>query len=163
MNEIPENLKQAMSQYAEKHEAMDVDPIIRDLNEVRDELLRQVNDIDLQIEKAAHKHLRDITKLDEYIQAQVFEIGGTVKYAGVEAKHVSGYVRITWTGKTIEKILFDNPALIPTFKPAKKETPVSPRVTVTYVGKEEEPEENQSVAYSREDAEATQAKDETPF
>ena len=161
MNEIPENLKQAMSQYAEKVELMNSDVQIRDLNAVRNELMKQITDVDSAIKNAASKYMELIAKLEEDIQAQVFEIGGSVMHAGVEAKHVSGYVSVTWQKKIIDKILFDNPALIPTFKPAKKETPVSPRVTVTYVGKEEEPEEKRSVAYSREDAEA--AKGETPF
>lgn len=153
-NEVPENLKQAMEEYARQYELMDADAGIKELEEIRDELLRQVNDVDLRIEKVSDVYMRAAKELEKYIEGQVKELERSVKHAGVEAKHTSGYVRSTWQSKIIEKILFDNPALIPLFKPAKKETEVKSRVNVTYIGP---PEEIESVAFSREDYEATQA------
>lgn len=150
-NEIPENLKHAMEEYAKQYELMDSDKKLKDLEEIRGELLRQVNDVDLQIEKFAGIYMRAAQELEKYIEVQIMELGQSMSHAGVEAKHVKGYVRSTWQGKVMDKILFENPALIPLFKPAKKETEVAPRVNVIYVGVVEE----KSVAYSREDYEAS--------
>jgi len=148
-NEIPENLKSAMAEYATQSQLMKGDDAIIDLYNVRDELAKQLADVEKVIETQTSKYR--IKELEEYITSQVMEYGESVVHAGVKAKHVSGYVKTTWQGKVIDKILFDNPSLIPIFKPAKKETDVKPRVTVEYVG------EGASLAYTREDYEASKA------
>jgi len=155
-NELPDNLKQAMESYANAKRAMDADNKIADLSEIRDELLRQANDVDLQIEKIAHKYAKQLDEFENYIKAQVFEIGSTVEYAGVKASHRSGYERVSWNNKKMSSILLSNPNLAPIFAPARKVTEVDPSVTVNYVGQPE------SVQYSREDYEASkQAEVET--
>ncbi len=163
MNEIPENLKSALEKYADNNLAMECDSKIQSLNDKRDLILEQVTAVDLELEQATSQYTDRLKEVEEYITAQVFELGTSLDYAGVEVKHVSGYVRETWNGKSINKILLDNPALIPTFKPAKKETQVKPRVKITYTGIVDEPEteKKESVQFSREDYEAKKA--DTPF
>ena len=154
MNEIPDNLKTALEQYAEQNKALNEDQEIRKFDNAKLELERKLSELDSQIVEASKSYLHRIVELEDYIAAQVMEIGSSVNHAGVEAKHVSGYTRTTWQGKVIEKILIDNPALISTFKPARKETEVKPRVNVIYHGPQEETEEVKSVQFSREDYEA---------
>ena len=158
MDEIPENLKQAMESYALQHLNMEENDQIKDLEEIRDELLRQVNDVDLQIEKLANGYLRKIEELEDYIKSQVLEIGSSVEYAGVKVSHRVGHERITWNNKKMSSILLSNPNLAPIFAPARKVTNVNPSVNVIYVGL---PEEKESVAYSREDYERSRTEVET--
>lgn len=148
MTEIPENLKAAMTEYALQHNLMDSDHGLKELNEIRDELLRQVNDVDLQIEKESARYMSKMMELEGYIQGHVFELGTTVTHEGVKASHRSGYERITWDNKKMSSILLSNPNLAPIFTPARKVTEVRPSVSVVYVGEEI------SKAYSREDYQA---------
>ena len=137
MNEIPDNLKSAMEQYANINVELENDVDIQAMNAAVDNLLFEVNDIEQKIQELTASSDKKLKDLDEYIRAQVMEFEGTAKHAGVNAKYRSAYDRETWQGKKMTKILLDNPSLVPIFTPARKVTPVKASVSISY---EPEPE-----------------------
>ena len=101
MDEIPENLKQAMNRFAVQTILMDKDPDLIELNKIRDELLRQVSDVDKRINEASEKYTVNLEPIEEYITAQILEVGQNIEHSGVKANHRKGYERITWNNKKI--------------------------------------------------------------
>ncbi len=163
MNEIPENLKEAMKTYAVNHELIEQDLSILLRKTKRDDLLEEVNAIDLEIEKLSEPYLSKIKETEDYIKAQVLEVGKSVEFIGVKVSHRKGHERISWNNKQMSSILLSNPNLAPIFTPARKVTDVKPSVTVKYLGPPEPDDEIESVQFSREDYEAKKAQEETPF
>ena len=132
MNELPNNLKKAMEDYANVKVELENDAEIKMLNALLDNLMIDVNDIELKIRTLMEPSHGVLKALTAYIKGQVFRLEGTAKHVGVIAKYRSGYDRETWQGKVMTKILLDNPNLAPIFTPARKVTPVVASVTVSY-------------------------------
>ncbi len=137
MNEIPDNLKSAMEQYANVNVELENDADLQLLQASIDSLLIEVNSIELKIKELIEPQDKKLKDLDEYIRAQVMEFEGTAKHAGVKAAYRKAYDRETWQGKKMTKILLDNPSLVPIFTPARKVTPVKASISISY---EPEPE-----------------------
>ena len=132
MNEIPDNLKSAMEQYANINVELENDADLQLLQASIDSLLIEVNSVELKIKELVEPQDKKLKDLDEYIRAQVMELEGTAKHAGVKAAYRKGYDRETWQGKKMTKILLDNPSLVPIFTPARKVTPVKASITISY-------------------------------
>lgn len=155
MNDIPKNLKAAMEAYAKVHADYANDGALKQAQLEYDIALEAAQRILKSVDPIRESYDLEIAKLEDYIKAQVMELGHSVLHSGVKASHRSGYERITWDNQYMTKILMDNPALLPTFKPARKVTEVKPSVTVTL---------SDSIAYTREDAEAdVEKREELPF
>jgi len=132
MTEIPDNLKAAMESYADQVKKADQHSATLTFQHQIDALNEQIKELRLQLLTALHPYLEKIAELEDYITAQVFEVGATTSHAGVTAKHRSGYERTTWDNKQMTKLCMSNPALLDLLAPARKVTEVNPSVTVSY-------------------------------
>jgi len=139
MIEIPDNLKAAMESYADQQEkiadhgtAQKIQPRIDALNE-------QIKELQGQLNTALQPHLEKIAELEDYIVAQVLEVGATTSHAGVTAKHRSGYERTTWDNKQMTKLCMSNPALLDLLGSARKVSEVKPSVAINYTAPDPEP------------------------
>ncbi len=155
MNDIPENLKSAMEQYSKINADLENDQVLKQAQFEYDYTVTEAKRKLDKFHERREQYLVRLLRIEDYIKAQVMELGHSVLHCGVKAQHRSGYERISWDNKHMTKILMDNPALLTTFKPARKVTEVRPSVTVTL---------SDSIAYTREDAEAdVEKREELPF
>lgn len=141
MTEIPENLKEAMEQFARVHQAMETNLKIIARRKEFDVAREAMNIASAALLEAEEPLQKQIDELEEYIRAQVLELGFSTSHAGVEAKHRKGYERTTWNNKEMTKLCMSNPALLELLAPARKVSEVSPSVTINYTPESEPAEE----------------------
>lgn len=142
MSEMTGNLIAAMEQYAKIHKSMDKDPQVIASRLSLDTAQDHLDEADSALRVAEKDYCERMIKLEEYIIANVLELGTSTSHAGVEAKHRKGYDRITWSNKALTEICMDNPAILKMIKSTRTITPVDPSVSVNY--DPPEPEETPS-------------------
>jgi len=151
---VPGNLQEAMQKWQEVYFNKAGDKEISKLGD-------EINLLKVRLDRACEPFNTELQELEEYIKAQVMELGQSIEHSGVKAAHRKGHERVSWNNKEMSSILLSNPNLAPIFTPARKVTEVKPSVSVKWVGiKEETPE---SVQFSREDYEVKKAQKDTPF
>lgn len=138
MTEIPDNLKAAMKQYDSISRKLDNDPVTRSLWAEMEAIGRQADAIEAQITDIEAPHREQLSQLEDYIKAQVLELGASCEHAGVTARHRKGYERTTWNNKEMTSLCMKNPALLDLLGSARKVSEVEPSVTISYEKPKEE-------------------------
>ena len=156
MNETPKNLLKAMEAYSQVHYKMANDPALLEAQLKYDQAVEDAKRILDAVDHVREGYLSDLNKVENYIKAQVMELGRSVTHNDVKAAHRSGYERVTWDNKRITSLIMANPALAQIIAPARKVTEVAPNVAVSI-------QESPSVTYTREDYEKQQSDEELPF
>lgn len=138
MNETPKNLLKAMETYSEVHYKMANDPALTEAQLKYDQavapLLAKFEMAKRFLDAVDHVregYLSDLNEVENYIKAQVMELGRSVTHNDVKAAHRSGYERVTWDNKKITSLIMANPALAQIIAPARKVTEVAPNVSVS--------------------------------
>jgi hypothetical protein len=156
MNEIPGNLLDAMEQYSRINHRMANDAKLKQAQLEYDQAVEAAKRILDAVEPIRESYESDIVQLEDYIKAQVLELGRSVVHNDVKASHRSGYERVTWDNKKITSLIMENPVLAQIVVPARKVTEVAPSVSVSI-------NPQASLAYTREDSEKEQSEDPLLF
>lgn len=130
--ELGGNLLAAMEKYARQINQAALNPAIVIAKKLYDDKYEEMIAAQEVVDKLEKPYKEKADELEEYIIAQVLELGLSAKHAGVEAKHRKGYERVTWNNKEMTSLCMKNPALLDLLASARKVTDVDPSVKISY-------------------------------
>lgn len=132
MTEIPGNLKAAMEAYISTAADMNLNPVVIECRLKVENAMRALEVAQSTLNDAEQSYRDRMREKEDYIIAQVLELGTSIAHYGVTAKHRNGYERVTWDNKKMTSICMANPALLDLLAPARKVTDVAPSVKISY-------------------------------
>lgn len=104
------------------HEVQMLEEQLRRLNERVDETRRELIALDRDRFDPA------IAEAEEKLSEAIFKLESSIHIDRAKASYTSGYVRVTYDAKDIDRVLAKNPAIAEIINPYRKEKAVEPRV-----------------------------------
>ena len=127
---ITENVKMALQNYKIITDSMEGDLKVDALRYDISSLQGRMDDLQKELTKAQEPYRIKLNETEKYIKVQALEIGTSFEHMGVKVSYVSGYDKVTWTKKDLDELCLQNPAVLSVLAPARKITPVDPRVSI---------------------------------